>query len=193
MPGTGDPYSTKATLAVIEGRAGPVSHAEMDFLREVRIFRTLSEEQVMNLVGLVRRRVFEANAVIIQEGDVGETMYILLDGIVEVSKSLTLKVGRHTFEQADKSLSRLEGKHHACLGEMGLIGRDERSATVVALTECIVFEMILEDFNHYCEQDPRAGYLITHEIVRVVSERLRTANQDILKLTTALSLALSPR
>lgn len=186
-----EPGEIKATLAIIEGRAGDVSREELDFLANVRIFQGLSESQLQGLVSIVQRRIFGEGDMLIREGEIGETMFILLDGIVEVSKSLTLKVGHHTFERADKSFARLEGKHHACLGEMGLIGRDERSASIQALTRCMVFEVRREDFDRYCAGQPEAGYLIVREIIRVISDRLRGANQDILKLTTALSLALS--
>ena len=165
--------------------------AELAFLKQVHLFADLDEAQLTALLGILMRRYFRAGEVIIHEGELGESMYVLLEGRVDISKSLTLKVGRHQFEQADKSLSEISADQHECLGEMGVIGQDERSATVQAVTDCTVLEMGREDFERFCRADPLAGYLIARRVVEAVSERLRSANRDILKLTTALSLALS--
>ena len=165
--------------------------AETAFLRQVQLFADLDDPQLERLLGILTRRHLRAGETIIREGEVGESMYVLLDGRVDVSKSLTLKVGRHQFERTDNSLSQIGPDQHECLGEMGIVGQDERSATVLAVTDCAVLELKRVDFERYCEQDPAAGYLIARRIVQAVSERLRAANRDILKLTTALSIALS--
>ncbi len=169
----------------------PALVGELGFLKQVRLFADLNEAQLTALFAILKPRRFHAGETIIREGEVGESMFVLLEGRVDISKSLTLKVGRHQFEQADKSLSELTADQHACLGEMGIVGEDERSATVQAVTDCTVLEMGRRDFEAFCRADPLAGYLIARRIVQAVSDRLRSANRDILKLTTALSLALS--
>ena len=40
------------------------------------------------------------------------------------------------------------------------------------------------------EKDPDFGYKVIRNIAQTLAERLEKANQDILKLTTAFSLAL---
>lgn len=163
------------------------------FLKQVRIFSDLSDEQIERLLRVVRRRTFHQGDVIIREGEVGDRMYVLLDGTVEVSKALTMKVGRHDFQQLDKSFVRLEGQHHTFFGELGVLGRDVRAATVSAVNDCLVFEVAGADFDAYCEADPAAGYRIMRRIANDIAERLRRTNQDVVKLTTALSLALTRR
>lgn len=161
------------------------------FLKQVQLFSDLSEEEIAGLLNIVIPHTFKEGETIIQEGDLGEEMYVLLEGDVQVAKSLMLKVGRHEFEQAEKAFKRLQGEWHICFGEMAMLNQDERSASIVALTDCITFEIEREQFDRFCEEYPRAGYHIMKRIAQVVSGRLRDENNNVLKLTTALSLALA--
>ncbi len=91
----------------------------------------------------------------------------------------------------ERSFVRLTGTDRCFFGEMVLFGTNERSATVRAVTRCKVFVVRDIDFLALCETNPRIGYVVLSTIARILSEHLRRANSDILKLTTALSLALS--
>jgi CRP/FNR family cyclic AMP-dependent transcriptional regulator len=41
------------------------------------------------------------------------------------------------------------------------------------------------------EENPRIGYKITRNVAQLLCSRLRKADEDTIKLTTALSMALS--
>jgi len=110
---------------------------------------------------------------------------------VEVTKSLTLFTSRDGLDTRDKSLMRISSRDHAIFGEMSLLNPDtERSATVKALTPCRLGIIRQQDFIQLCESDPELGYRVMKNMAEILSDRLRKANQDILKLTTAFSLAL---
>ncbi len=160
-------------------------------MKEIGLFAELSDEQLERLLAVVHRRSFPEGETIIREGDEGDRMYVLLDGTVEVSKALTMKVGRHEFEQMDKSFMRFEGKHRAVFGEISLLQHDVRTATVQAVSHCTVLEISTEAFDRYCESDPLAGYRIVRKLAGSLADRLRATNRDVIKLTTALSLALA--
>ena len=116
-------------------------------------------------------------------------MYIIQEGTAEVSRTLTLKVTKREFGQKEKTFIRLGAGFF--FGEMALMENDVRSATVATVTDCKLFEILREDFDHLCETRPDIGYKILRNIARTISGRLRRTNQDVLKLTTALSLALA--
>jgi len=161
------------------------------FLREVRLLRGLSEEQLDMVERIVRPISFSEGEVIIKEGDVGQVMYILFEGRVEVTRNLTLKVGRADFADREKSFNVLEGKSLPFFGEMALIeAGGTRSATVSAQTTCKLLSINRKDFDQLCAEDPALGYLLMRNICEVISEWLRKASTDVLKLCTALSLAL---
>ena len=73
----------------------------------------------------------------------------------------------------------------------GLILLSLVTATVAALTDCVLLEITRSDFLRLGEENPQIGYKITRNITGLLCSRLRKADEDTIKLTTALSLALS--
>ena len=118
-------------------------------------------------------------------------MFILLDGEVEVSKTLLLKVAGHGLDKGDKSLIRLTGNDFAFFGEMTLFDSNaERSASVIATSDCVLAEIAQKDFFELAEADHEIGYHVLKNLIKIISNRLEKTTKDVLKLTTALSLAL---
>ncbi|MBI3965910.1 MAG: cyclic nucleotide-binding domain-containing protein [Chloroflexi bacterium] len=166
---------------------------ELRLLERIAIFRDLTEDQLHKMLGVMSRRHSPPGEIIVQEGDLGETMFVLVNGTVEVSKSLTLRLSDGDFGSGEKTLLRLSANDGAFFGEMAMLESSERSATVSALTECEMLELSKDDFAALCSNEPELGFRVLSNIVRVLSARLRKANSDVLKLTTALSIALSNR
>lgn len=164
---------------------------EEKFLQAISIFRDLEEEELRVLLTITRPVRFPRGEVILKEGDTGETMYIMQEGMVEVSKSLVMKWGREDYQDRDKVLTKLSAEDHAIFGEVALFDQGKRTATVLALTDCLLLEISQDDFLKLADQNPRIGYKITCNIARLLSSRLRKADEDTIKLTTALSMALN--
>ena len=101
-----------------------------------------------------------------------------------------LKLGRSNVGEKEKTLIRLEGHQRPCFGEMSLLEDAERSATVSSLTESKVLVIGRQAFDKLIQDDPRLGNVVLRNTAIIVSSRLRKANRDVLKLTTALSMAL---
>ncbi len=74
----------------------------------------------------------------------------------------------------------------AFFGELALLDREVRSASVLAETDCEFLVINREDFNQLGEEDPRLGLLVTRAIAKELSKRLRKANQDMVLLFEAL-------
>ena len=164
---------------------------EEKFLKAISIFRDLEEEELRVLLTATRPVRFPRGEVILKEGETGETMYIMQEGMVEVSKSLVMKWGREDYQDRDKILTKLSAEDHAIFGEVALFDQGKRTATVLALTDCLLLEISQANFLKLADQNPRIGYKITRNIARLLSSRLRKADEDTIKLTTALSLALN--
>jgi CRP-like cAMP-binding protein len=160
---------------------------ESNWLHQVELFADLDESQLAALWSVAKEVDFPEGAFIFQEDESGDTLYILREGRVEVSKKITLL---SSSEDKQKALVTLEAKKHPFFGEMALLTREVRSATLLALSPCKTLAISSKDFHRLCDADPRLGYLVLNRMGRVFSERLRRSNQDILNLTTALSLAL---
>jgi len=164
---------------------------EEKFLKDVPIFRDLDEEELRKLLAITRKVRFPRGKTILKEGEFGETMYIIQEGMVEVSKSLVMRLGRDDYQDRDKVLTRLSAEDHAIFGEVALFEESKRTATIVALADCLFLEIARPDFLRLAEENPRIGYKITRNVTQLLCSRLRKADEDTIKLTTALSIALS--
>ncbi|HYB21230.1 MAG TPA: cyclic nucleotide-binding domain-containing protein [Thermodesulfobacteriota bacterium] len=164
---------------------------EEKFLKGVSILRDLEEEELRQFLKIARQVRFSRGDAILTEGQTGETMYIIEEGSVEITKTLVLSRNQEDSRNQDKVLTRLSAEDHAIFGEVALFEQSKRTATVVALTDCLLLEIARADFLRLAEENPRIGYKITRNITRLLCSRLRKADEDTVKLTTALSIALS--
>ena len=160
-------------------------------LRAIPILQSLDAEELRQVLKIARPVRFPRGQVILKEGETGETMYIIAEGAVEVSKSLVMMQGREDLQDRDKILTKLSAEDHAVFGEVALFEQSRRTATVVALVDCRMLEISKSDFLRLAEEKPRIGYKITRNIVQMLCSRLRKTDEDTIKLTTALSIALS--
>ena len=164
---------------------------DLAFLKNIPLFTDLADDRLEKIRRIITEKKVAAGSVIIKEGTKGTEMFILLDGEVEVSKSLLLKVAGHGMDKGDKSLIRLTGDDFAFFGEMTLFDSNaERSASVIATSNCVLAEIGQKDFFELTESDHEIGYHVLKNLIKIISNRLEKTTKDVLKLTTALSLAL---
>jgi CRP-like cAMP-binding protein len=119
---------------------------------------------------------YDAGEVIFAENDVGETVYIIERGRVEVLKLLDGKNVHLAYLGAGEPF-----------GEMGMIDEKPRSATVVAVEETVVRELHRDNFLQNLHTHPEVAI----SLLKVLFERLREADATILRLYKA-HLALAP-
>ena len=162
-----------------------------DALKKSFIFSTLDKDELPHIIEITAEKRFQKGDVIMQEGDKGDTMYIVVEGEVGVSKSLTMKFGEDDYRQTEKVLTRFRPEDHVILGEMALIGSDNRSASVIARTDCLFLEINREDFLRLIQQNPELGVKIMLRLSELLINRLKQSSKDVIRLTTALSIALS--
>lgn len=128
----------------------------------VKAFQGLSPAEISDLLGSCEKCSFTAGAHIVKEGSVGPHMYIILSGEARV-----LKTGR----QGEVELARLTPADS--FGEMALADREARSASVVADSDCILVRINDQVIN----ARPEVGLKVYRNIARVVSARLRAADE----------------
>lgn len=162
-------------------------------LASIPLFRGLTAEQLKVMERVARKKRFPKDGVIIREGDQGDVMYVLARGSVQVSRTVTLSLSRSGVGEGEKSFAKLDADDHPAFGEMAILEKSLRGATVTALSDCDLLEISHGDFERLCHEDPVLGYQVIRNIASQLSTRLRRTNQDVLKLSTALSLALSRR
>ena len=103
---------------------------------------------------------FKTKEIIIEEGSLGDCAYIIEKGSVEVSK-ITLNGKKLVLGVLEKS---------EIFGEMALIDGLPRSATIIALEDCVLSVCTKETFNYLADHNPES--LIP--IFKVLVRRLRS-------------------
>jgi CRP/FNR family cyclic AMP-dependent transcriptional regulator len=163
---------------------------DIGLLKKIPLFNTLDDEELTQVIQITKERRFPKGEPIMREGEKGETMYLILDGLVDVSKSLTMKFGDDDFRETEKVITRFKPEDHEVFGEMALIRQDTRSATIVAQTDCLLLEINRGDFLRLVEEHPALGVKVLLRMCESLVARLRRSGGDIARLTTALSIAL---
>lgn len=164
---------------------------DVDFLKDFYIFKDLDQQEIEFIAQIMAPRRYQEGDVIMKEGEPGESMYVISEGSVQIHKALTMKFGDDDFRETEKTLTVLRAEDHAVAGEMALITEDKRSATVTALTECLLYRITRDDFLGLAEKRPDLGFKVMHRLAKLVSQRLKKSGDDVIRLTTALSIALS--
>jgi CRP/FNR family cyclic AMP-dependent transcriptional regulator len=164
---------------------------EITLLQKVGILADLDEGELRKVLAIAQRAAFKAGETIMREGEQGESMYFFVEGEVDVTKNLTLKLGDRDFATAEKSMTKLSADRVSVFGEMSVFGPEPRSATITASSDCVLYSVSRAGFTKLCDDENRIGLFIVRRIAAVVCARVRKGNEDVLKLSTALSIALS--
>ena len=135
-------------------------------LREIGLFGALSEEVLEYLTRTLKPVRVAAGDALFREGDAARDMYVVLDGEAEVLKNS--RRGRPT-------RIAILGPGD-CFGEMSLIDVQPRSAMVRALGPTRLLRITTEDLDALYRHDLKAYALITLNVARNLSRRLRVTD-----------------
>lgn len=163
----------------------------LNYFKQVSLFRDLNENQIKKIIRAMHQDDFKAGSLVIHEGDTDTALYILLEGEVEISKSLILPEWIKSGQKQEKSLLRLSEKHYPFFGEMALFEENpRRSASIKATRTCKMATIEKNDLLKILENDAETGKIVYRNIACELVARLQKSNRDIMKLTTAFTLAL---
>jgi CRP/FNR family cyclic AMP-dependent transcriptional regulator len=141
-----------------------------DVLRRSPLCEMLSSAEIEVLAELSRPRRFAAGEVVFSEGDQGDSLFVLQSGEVDV-------VLRAPGDGAERALAVLGPP--ASFGEMSLVDREVRSATVRARTECVALQLTAENFTAFRKRSRDGFALFLVNVARVLSSRLRETNSKL--------------
>ena len=142
---------------------------DIKLLQNVELFEFLTEDDLSKLLPVFEEHHFVADEVIFNEGDAGDTLCIITDGEVNVSR----KIG----EDEDLVLAKF-GKH-AFFGEMSLLDEKPRSATVRALIDGSYYVMKRGVFMHLINTDPEMASKMLLALAKVFCNRHRKTSEQL--------------
>jgi CRP/FNR family cyclic AMP-dependent transcriptional regulator len=127
-----------------------------DLIRGISIFSELDDASVSQLASDFIEREFEAGQPIATEGEGGLNFFVVESGSADVS------VGGKTVGTLGPGAS---------FGEVALVDKSARSATVTATTQLRAFALPVWSFRSFAESRPS----VTWKLLELLAERLRAA------------------
>ena len=162
-----------------------------NLLSEFSIFNILTESQINDFIDSIKLDTVEKGHDIIKEGQDGNSLILLFDGEVSITKALTLMTNKTEIDTREKEMTKLVYTDRPVFGEMSLFDEDDkRTATITATTDCKIGILESHDFFKICDKDPSIGNIIMRNIAGILAKNLQKTNNQVLKLTTAFSLIL---
>jgi len=140
-----------------------------ELFAETNLFRALSTEEVREIVRVCETRNIAAGDLLFQEGDPARALYMVQSGEFEVRSS--------SDAGAEVILAHLGPG--AVVGEMALLVGSERSATVEALSDCVVFELSQEAFAVLRAKRRHAAYKLILNLASTLGDRRRHADERV--------------
>jgi CRP/FNR family cyclic AMP-dependent transcriptional regulator len=130
------------------------------------LFEMLSSTELAYLAELAEQRRYDAGEPVFEEGELGDSLYVIIRGEVEVV--------RRDSGGASRPLTVLTAPDF--FGEMSLIDKEYRSATVRARTEAMLLRLTTQHLSTF-RQTHRDGFtFVVINIARILSARVREAN-----------------
>ena len=132
-------------------------------LEQICFFHDLSYQEMLQIMPITYEKAFGKDAEIIREGDAGDVLFILVEGSCEVTnRGVRIAL-------LDPGCS---------FGELSLVDRQPRSATVKTLSPCRVLMIRADDFEHLTLSGPLAVKLLWN-VAHELSERIRKSSETI--------------
>ena len=131
-------------------------------LRSIPMFDGLSEDDLGSLANALDMRTFAAGTEIFAQGDIGYSMYIVATGDINI-----FLPGEESRRVSLKDISRGE-----FFGELALFDEKPRSASALATTDTVLYELKRATLAAFLEHHPSAAMAI----LRTMSGRMRETN-----------------
>jgi CRP-like cAMP-binding protein len=112
-------------------------------------------------------KIYQDGEVIVRQGDVGDCMYVVQEGKVEV-----------VLETEGREIRLAELGNGELIGEMAIFDREVRMATVRALGKARVLTVDEKNFLRRVHEDPSLAY----RLVRTMSQRIRELTAEVARL-----------
>jgi len=125
------------------------------FLKSIDLFSQIPGEDLARVAQIAEELDFEGDEHIMKEGEMGDSMYLIVDGRVQVFKGARMVV---------------ELGERECVGEMAILDSEPRSATVRASGPVRTLRIEREDFYELMNEKAE----IARGIIKVLTRRLRT-------------------
>src|SRR4029453_4902353 len=148
----------------VRDKATYLSESSPSVLVSSPLFADLDNATIALIVASFTEEVWPAGHIVIEEHAPGDTLYIIIDGQVQISR---------TFQNGEQQVIRQMGPGEF-FGEMGLLEDKPRSARVSTLTPTTFLAVTRQRFNTLIEQHPAVAI----NFLKAISAQLRQQYQE---------------
>lgn len=133
---------------------------KMIFLNSVDIFKDIPLDNLMTIAGIAREESYTKNTVIFEEGEEGDSLYLIIEGNVSVKKK----------GNRDEELIAILGASQ-CVGEMAILSDEPRTATVETMEDTNLLAINKNSFKTIVRKNPEIAF----HIFNILVHRMRGA------------------
>lgn len=127
-------------------------------LKALSIFKDTPEHILADLAPIMQEEEYEQGTLIFGEGEIGDCMYIIHQGDVNIHKGgITLAIL----------------KEKEVFGELSLLDAEVRSASATTHTDCVLFRIEQEPFYELIDNRPE----VARGFIKILCQRLRAQNE----------------
>jgi len=137
-------------------------------LKQVYLFKHLDDTELAAIAAQAREVKFKKHAVVMTEGDVGESMYVIKSGSVKVFVS----------DPDGKELILYHEDTGSVVGDIALLDDAPRSASVTAMEPTTALMISKQRFSDLLRQHPD----LSIGVIRSLTQRLREATEGSRRL-----------
>jgi signal transduction histidine kinase len=128
-------------------------------LRKSPLFEGLSDDELKQLMDDARPVALRAGEYLMKQGDFGDSAYVVLKGEFEIRK------------QSGQSVIKIDVRNPGdVLGEMALLSRSPRSASVIAVTDCETLCISQDNFEKLLATSSTAALAVLHWVMNRLSQ-----------------------
>ena len=141
-----DVYYTRMPTRHVDRRTN-----QETLLARIDLFESLEAGEIQSLGSALREHRVSVGTDVVQQGDDGDSLFLVVDGLLEVR--------RKADDGRTRTVARLEPGQ--CFGEMSLLSGEPRSATVTAITDGTLFELDRQGLAPILQNRPEIADLLS--------------------------------
>lgn len=145
-------------------------------LSNTELFSGLSDAQLDKIESIAKSGSISSGQFLIQEDDLGKSMYLILNGRVDVHMSIP------NSEDSEVIATLKDGD---VVGELVLLDRTRRSAHVTAKDDVRALVWNSEELVNVLEEDKDIGFHIMRNLAKLLATRLTSTNIALRNVLTA--------
>ncbi|MGJ3243140.1 MAG: cyclic nucleotide-binding domain-containing protein [Opitutales bacterium] len=155
--------------------AGSSSEIHLQHLKRHGLFHGFEQEDLFTLMSRMREARYHTGDRILSEGETGDRLYLIVEGGVEVRKRLEA-TDAATGSNPEETIAWLGTGE--TFGEMALVDRMPRSASIYATKPTTALCLMLDDLENFESLKASIYVQLLRNLSAALSQRLRRLDQN---------------